>query len=244
MSQGEAPRRPQTAAEGVAGAVRDGVARVAAALEKPRLRGWSHCAMTPLAVLGTVVLVLLARGDPGRQLALLVYGATSVLLFGTSGLYHTGRWSDRTRARLRRLDHANIFIFIAGTYTPISLTILEGSWKWAIFGTAWGIAALGVLVVAPSLHLPRWLVAGLYVAQGWVAVIALPVLSERAGVVTLLLILGAGLLYSLGAVTYATRRPRLSPRWFGYHEVFHLLVVAANGLFFILMCVEIVPYRS
>lgn len=245
MTADDAGRSPRSAADGVADAVRgarDGVSRVAAALERPRLRGWSHLIVTAPAAVGTAILVVLARGDVGRQLGLLVYGLSAVLLFGVSGLYHVGTWSPPVRARLRRWDHANIFLLVAGTYTPITLTLLSGGWKWAIISTAWGIAVAGVVMNVASLDLPRWLTAACYVGQGWVAIVALPVITGSSGLFTLFFMLGAGVLYSLGAVMYATRRPRLSPRWFGYHEVFHLLVIAANGMFFTLMIVEVIPH--
>jgi hemolysin III len=223
-------------------AQRSGAARVAAAVARPRLRGWSHLVMSVPALAGTVMLVLLARGDAGRQLALLVYGLSSVLLFATSGVYHVGTWSPPVRARLRRLDHANIFLLIAGTYTPVTLTLLSGAWKVAIICIVWGLAVAGVAVVVSPVPVPRWLLAACYVGMGWVAIIALPVIAGAAGAGPIALIIAAGILYSTGAVLYATRWPRLSPRWFGYHEVFHLLVIAANALFFTLMVVEVVPH--
>jgi hemolysin III len=217
-------------------------ARPATPTSRPRLRGWSHLAATVPAIVGTAVLVGLAHGETGRQLGLLVYGAASVLLFATSGVYHVGTWSPAVRARLRRLDHANIFILIAGTYTPVTLTLLSGAWKVAIISVVWGLAAAGVGIVVSPLHVPRWLLAACYVAIGWVAIIALPVIAAAAGPGPLLLIIGAGAMYSVGAVCYATRWPRLSPRWFGYHEVFHVLVIAANALFFTLMVVSVIPH--
>ena len=209
---------------------------------RPRLRGWSHLGFVLPAVVATVVLVALARGDAGRQLALLVYGASSVALFTISGLYHVGTWSPAVRARWRRLDHSTIFLLIAGTYTPIMLTVLSGGWKWAIVAVVWGLALAGVALVASPVRVPRLLLAGTYVAMGWVAIIALPVIARSVGATAMALILGAGALYSLGAACYATKRPRLSPRWFSYHEVFHVLVIGANALFYTVMIVEVVPH--
>jgi hemolysin III len=213
-----------------------------AASSRPRLRGWSHLGFAVPAAVATVVLVWLARGDAGRQLALLVYGASSVALFTVSGLYHVGTWSPPVRARWRRLDHSTIFLLIAGTYTPITLTLLGGGWKWAILAVIWGLAIAGTSMVVSPLRVPRALLAATYLSTGWVAVVALPVIARSASVTAMLLMLGAGLLYSMGAVCYATKRPRLSPRWFSYHEVFHLLVIGANALFYTVMVVEVVPH--
>lgn len=229
-----------TDAAAVAGRGR-GVA--AAPTPRPRLRGWSHVAATGPALAGAVVLVALAHGDPGRQVALLVYGAASVLLFATSGLYHVGTWSPPVRARLRRLDHANIFLLIAATYTPLTLTLLTGAWKVSVITIIWTLAVLGVALVMSPVAVPRALRAAAYVATGWVALFALPAFARSGGLATTALIAGAGVLYSIGAVLYGTRWPRLNPRWFGYHEVFHLLVIAANAMFFAVMAVAVVPHE-
>jgi hemolysin III len=215
---------------------------VLAPAARPRLRGWSHLGFVLPAVVATAVLVWLARGDVGRQLALLVYGASSVALFTVSGLYHVGTWSPAVRARWRRLDHSTIFLLIAGTYTPVTLTVLSGGWKWTIVAVVWGLAIAGVVLVTSPLRVPRPLLAGTYLAIGWVAIVALPVMARSVGVTTMALMLGAGAAYSTGAVCYATKRPRLSPRWFSYHEVFHVLVIAANALFYAVMVVEVVPH--
>lgn len=215
---------------------------VLAATARPRLRGWSHIGFVVPAVVATAILVWLARGDAGRQLTLLVYGASSVALFTISGLYHVGTWSPPVRARWRRLDHSTIFLLIAGTYTPITLTVLSDGWKWAIFSVVWGLAIAGVVMVASPLRVPRRVLAGTYVAMGWVAIVALPVIARSVSVTAFALMLAAGAVYSLGATCYATKRPRLSPRWFSYHEVFHILVISANALFYTVMVVEVVPH--
>jgi hemolysin III len=209
---------------------------------RPRLRGWSHLGAVGPALVATAILVWLARGDVGRQLALLVYGASSVALFTVSGLYHVGTWSPRVRARWRRLDHSTIFLLIAGTYTPITLTVLDGAWKWAIFSVVWGLAIAGGAMVASPLRVRRAVLAATYVAIGWVAVVALPVIAQSMSVTAFALMLAAGAAYSLGAACYATQRPRLSPRWFSYHEVFHVLVITANALFYTVMLVAVVPH--
>ncbi len=209
---------------------------------RPRLRGWSHLvAAVPWAV-GTVVLVALASGHPARQAGLALYGAASVWLFGVSGLYHVVTWPPRRRAAWRRLDHANIFILVAATYTPVMLTLTSPAWGISIVATVWVLAAGGIAVSFTPLAVPRGVLAGLYLLLGWVSVVAMPVLAGTVGAGGLALLLGAGLLYSMGAAAYALRRPMLVPGWFGYHELFHALVIAANALFFAFMVVEVVHH--
>lgn len=206
---------------------------------RPHLRGWSHAVATAPAAVGTVILVVLARGHVGRQFALALYGVSSVVLFGVSGLYHVGTWSPRRRALLRRLDHANIFLLVAATYTPVTLSLLNGAWMITIISTVWGLALLGICLVVPTLRVPRGLLAGCYLLQGWVAIAALPVITGVVGGGGLALMLAGGLLYTVGALAYAFKWPNPVPRWFGYHEVFHLFVIAANALFFTFMVAEV-----
>lgn len=207
---------------------------------KPRLRGWSHLVATVPAAVMTMVLILLAHGHVGRQFALLGYGLSSVVLFLTSGIYHTGNWSPQRKAMLRRLDHANIFLLIGGTYTPVVLTLLSGAWMISVIATVWAIGVLGIILVVPSMRLPRPLIAAVYVAMGWVAIVTLPVLTSVVGPGGLTLMLVGGGLYTLGAVAYALRWPTPIPGWFGYHEVFHAFTIAANSLFFTFMVAEVV----
>jgi hemolysin III len=209
---------------------------------RPRLRGWSHLVATVPWAAGTVVLVLLASGHPARQAGLALYGAASVWLFGISGLYHVVTWPPHRRAALRRLDHANIFVLVAATYTPVMLTLTSRAWGISIVSVVWVLAAAGIAVSFTRLSLPRGLLAGLYLLLGWVSVVAMPVVATTVGIGGLMMLVGAGLLYSAGAVSYALRRPTLAPRWFGYHELFHALVIAANAMFFAFMVIEVVHH--
>lgn len=211
------------------------------AAARPRLRGWSHLVATVPALAVTVLLIVLARGGPAVKAALAVYGLASVWLFGVSGVYHVFTWSPRIRARLRRIDHANIFVFVAATYTPICVALLGSAWTASLLGTVWGLALVGIAVVVPSRAFPRWVVAGCYLLQGWVAIVALPVITSVAGGTGLAMILCAGALYTGGAIVYALRRPRLWPTVFGYHEIFHAMVLAANAVFVAFMLARVVP---
>ncbi len=198
---------------------------------KPRLRGVSHQYAFFVAMAAGAGLVVLARGGEAR-VAALVYGLSLAAMFGASALYHRIDWSPRPRAWLRRLDHSMIYVLVAGTYTPFALLVLAPALGWAILGVVWAGALAGVVLSLVWIDAPRWLSAVLYVALGWVAVVVLPQLWDRAGVMAVALLATGGVLYTLGAVVYAWRRPDPSPRVFGYHEVFHVLVIAAAAVQF------------
>jgi hemolysin III len=195
---------------------------------KPHLRGWLHLGMVPLALAASIVLLALAPTTPAR-LAVLAFGVTAVLLFGTSALYHRGRWSRRTTAVLKRWDHANIFLIIAGTYTPFAVLLLPPAQGRMLLWVVWSGAVAGVFFRVFWLGAPRWLYTVVYIALGWVAVFFLGPFWANGGPAVVLLIAAGGLLYTLGAVVYALKRPNPSPRWFGFHEVFHAFTVAAFG---------------
>lgn len=197
-----------------------------AASTVPRMRGVLHMAALPLAVGAGVVLISLAPQGQAR-LAATVYSVTAWALFGVSALYHLGRGSPRRHRVLKRLDHANIHLIIAGTYTPFALLALGGGLQAAIMWCVWGGAVAGVLFNLAWLHAPRWLTTPLYLLLGWAAVFAMPELLRGAGVAAVVLAIVGGALYSLGGVVYATRRPDPVPHVFGFHEVFHALTLGA-----------------
>ncbi|GAB3205031.1 PAQR family membrane homeostasis protein TrhA [Marinactinospora thermotolerans] len=208
---------------------------------KPRLRGWLHLGTAPLALAAGIVLVALAPTGLSR-LASAVYALSSVLLFSTSAIYHVGRWSAKGMAILRRMDHSNIYLIIAGTYTPFVLLVLDGTLRTAMISLIWGAAIAGVLFKVFWLNSPRWLSTALYIAVGWVAVLFVPQLVGGTHPATWILILVGGILYSAGAVVYGLKRPDPAPRWFGFHEVFHSLTIAAYVCHYI--AVSFVVYGS
>jgi hemolysin III len=198
---------------------------------KPRLRGVSHQYAFYVALAAGAALVVLARGGEAR-VAALVYAFSLAAMFGASALYHRIDWSPRPRAWLRRLDHSMIFVLVAGTYTPFALLVLAPVLGWTVLGVVWGGALAGVVISLVWIDAPRWLTAVLYVALGWASVVTMPQLWDRAGAMAVALLATGGLLYTAGAVVYARRRPDPVPRVFGYHEVFHVLVIAAAAVHF------------
>jgi hemolysin III len=212
-------------------------------LPKPLLRGWSHAVAAVVAVAGLVSLVVITRHDPAKLVSMAVYGTGLVLLFAVSATYHIFNWPPRVKDWLRRADHATIFVFIAATYTPLVFNVLDGWWRLGVLITIWICALAGVVGAAPFLRIPRAALAGLYLAMGWIAVVALVPLSAALGWAAALLMALGGLQYSLGAAAYAFRRPRLWPRVFGYHEVFHLAVITASITFYVIVVYYAVPYH-
>lgn len=192
---------------------------------KPIMRGWIHTVATPLSLAASIVLVVLAPTTPTRW-ASAVYLATSLILFGMSSVYHMGSWGKTADGVLRRFDHANIFLLIAGTYTPMAVAMLEPTKRTILLSIVWGGAALGILGRVFWINASRWLYTPLYVILGWVALAYLQDFWAHSVAVVWLLVAG-GLLYTLGAVVYASKWPDPSPRVFGFHEIFHAATVAA-----------------
>jgi hemolysin III len=192
---------------------------------KPRLRGWLHAGAAPLALVAGIVLVSLAPTALGR-LGGAVFLAASVLLFGTSGLYHRGTWRRPWDGILRRLDHANIYVFIAATYTPLALLLLTGASRVLLLSVIWAAALGGMVFRLCWLSAPRWLYTALYLVMGWAAVGWLGAFLAAGGPTVLILILAGGACYTAGAVVYGRRRPNPWPAWFGFHEIFHACTIA------------------
>jgi hemolysin III len=205
--------------------LRDDVADLAAAL-KPRLRGVLHQVAFAVSLVTGTALVALAEGTPARGAAA-VYAVSVALLFGISAAFHRGTWRGRSFHVMQRLDHSMIFILIAGTYTPFAVLLLQGTAQVAVLATVWGGAAVGIALRTALRRPARWLFVGLYLALGWVALGVMPQILREGGAAVLVLLLAGGALYSAGAVVYALRRPDPSPRWFGFHEVFHAFTLAA-----------------
>lgn len=193
---------------------------------KPLLRGWLHLGMAPIMFIAGLVLTAVAPTLETR-LACAVYTLASVLLFGTSAAYHRGNWAEKAHAFFRRADHSNIFVFIAGTYTPLAVALLEGRSRWILLALIWSLAILGVTFRMLWLSAPRWLYTILYVAMGWVGLGWIAELWRAGGPAVVLLIFAGGIIYSFGAVAYGTKWPKLSPKWFGFHEVFHSATILA-----------------
>ncbi|MEZ0447960.1 PAQR family membrane homeostasis protein TrhA [Cellulomonas sp. ICMP 17802] len=208
---------------------------------KPHLRGWIHAGVSPFVLVASIVLVVLSP-TPEAKWSTAVFGVTAVMLFGTSAFYHRGHWSPTTAAVLRRLDHTNIFLIIAGTYTPLAVLLLPATTARVLLIVVWSGALIGLLARIFWLGAPRWVYVPVYVALGWVAVWFFPAFYRAGGTAIVALIAVGGLAYTLGAVVYGTKWPNPSPRWFGFHEIFHALTVVGFTCHYI--AVSIAAYGS
>lgn len=192
---------------------------------RPTWRGWLHAGTTPIAIAAGIVLICLANGTEAKW-ASAVFALTSLLLFGNSALYHRFAWSPKVKRLLKRIDHSNIFLLIAGTYTPLALLGLPRSTGVPLIIVVWSVALLGIAFRVFWVGAPRWLYVLAYLGLGWTAASQFPALF-MANAATLVLFVVGGLLYSLGAVAYALKRPNPFPGRFGFHEVFHTCTVLA-----------------
>jgi hemolysin III len=209
----------------------------------PTLRGVLHAYATWFAAAAAAALVAIAP-DGRARLAAAIYGLGLCGLFATSATYHRWRGEPRFKALLRRLDHSMIFVFIAASSTPVALLVLSGALTWIVLASVWLGALGGVALSLAWIDAPRALTAAAYLAVGWVIVVAAPEVVHGVGTVAALLFLAGGLLYSIGATVYATQRPDPWPRVFGFHEVFHALVVAAALAHFVAMAGWVIPRRG
>lgn len=192
---------------------------------KPTWRGWIHAGVLPIVIAGGIVLVILANGMPAK-ITTAIFFASSLLLFGNSALYHRFNWSPKVKLALKRIDHANIFLLIAGSYTPITWLALPQDKAILLMSLIWGSAVLGIGFRVFWISAPRWLYTPIYVAMGWGA-IAFVVDFMNANAPMMVLILAGGLCYTIGAVVYALKKPNPFPGKFGFHEIFHSLTVLA-----------------
>jgi len=192
---------------------------------KPKLRGWIHAGTAPLALAAGIVLVVITPPVAGRVSAA-VFMATSLLLFATSAVYHRGNWSPRVGGVLRRMDHSNIFLIIAGTYTPLAVLMLDPRAARTLLFLVWGGSVAGLLARVLWMNAPRWFYVPVYVSLGWVAVAYMNQFWQAGGPAIVWLVIAGGVAYTAGAVVYGIKRPNPSPRWFGFHEIFHLCTVA------------------
>ena len=191
----------------------------------PKLRGWFHLGATPAVIIASLVLFILSKNS--FKFAVALYSITAILLFSVSAIYHRVPWSPEKKKIWRRFDHANINLLIAGSYTPFAVTLLHGRYRTILLSVIWVGALIGVAVRVFWVGAPRWLYVANYLLLGWFAVAYLPQMYKEGGLWILLPIIFGGLLYSIGAIFYALKRPGRNARYFGFHELFHIFVLAA-----------------
>ncbi len=211
-------------------------------LKKPLLRGWFHAIAAVGAMIVTVALCWMSREDFPRMISMLIFGMSMIELYTVSAVYHIGNWSPRQRSVLRTLDHANIFILIAGTYTPLCYNILSGWVRIAILLLIWLLAVLGVCFSFFTLNISRRVLASLYAGMGWVALLAVPFFITKLPWTALATLALGGVLYTIGAVIYARKKPDPFPKILGFHEIFHLFVIAGSVAFIACIWIWALPF--
>jgi hemolysin III len=209
-------------------------------IRRPLLRGWFHLAAAPVAALGTIVLWRSTAASSSRVTAA-IFGACLVGLYIASSLYHVPSWSERARSILGRIDAAMIVLTIVGTFTPIAYHQLDGTWRTTSLTIAWLVAVVAIGIIASPVTVPRWLHGVSALAIGWLAVVPFTQIAGALPTAGSGLIMLGGLLYTLGALAYITRWPDPLPRWFGYHEIFHLFVIAASAVHWVAIWQYVLP---
>lgn len=209
---------------------------------KPLMRGWSHALAAAASIVLTVILCVLSRHDIPRMISMLIFGLSMIELYTVSAVYHIVTWSPAKRRVLRAIDHANIFVLIAGTYTPLCFNILTGWLRVTILIVIWALALVGIVTSIFTLKLPRWATAALYVGMGWVVILAIPAFLAVLPWISVAILFLGGVLYTIGAVIYARKKPDPFPTIWGYHEVFHLFVILGSAAFVTCVWVWALPF--
>lgn len=217
------------------------VLREAVDTVKPKLRGWLHAAMAPLAFFSFLVLLVLSESMVVRAGAA-VFMFSAVMLFGVSAVYHTGRWGERAKMIWKRFDHANIFLLIAGSYTPFTLLLLTPAHAAIMLSLVWGGALLGIAFRIFWVGAPRWVYVPLYILLGWAALLFAHEFFVNAPTAVMVLMVVGGVLYTIGALVYGFRKPDPWPTWYGFHEVFHTLTIAAFVVHYV--GISLLAYRD
>jgi hemolysin III len=214
--------------------------RFVQSLREP-VNGLSHLGAAVGALVGMIGLIVIGHSSVGKQLSLIVYGTTLVLLFSASATYHLVRGSPRVLGALRKLDHAAIFLLIAGSYTPFCYNMFSGFWKWGLLAVVWSLALLGVLLKMFFMRVPRWLNTSIYVLLGWLAIFGIREMLAKLPVGALVWLCIGGILYTLGAVIYAAKIFNFAPGKFGFHEVWHLFVILGAAAHFVAIAFYVAP---
>lgn len=208
---------------------------------KPRLRGVLHQRAFAVSLVTGALLVAAATKNVKSVVAAAVFATSVSALLGVSALYHRGDWTQSVRKKLRRLDHSMIFMLIAGTYTPFALLVLNGDFAVILLAAVWGCAIAGSIMELALAEASKWIMASVCIGLGWVSVVAMPDIARGIGMAGTVLLAAGGVAYTAGAVIYAMQRPNLVPNVFGYHELFHALVVVAIALQYSVIAFFVLP---
>lgn len=210
---------------------------------KEPVNTWTHFVTFIAAIVGLVFLIALTRENMTKLVTMTIYGVSIIVLYGASSLYHWIKTTPRKEYILRKIDHVAIYVFIAGSYTPVFYYGLEGSWRWTMLSAVWVLAFVGIAIKLAFVQTPRLISTAFYVTLGWIAVVPFVQLVDNLPLGAIVLMMAGGIAYTIGAVIYATKSFDFYPNRFGFHEIFHLFVMAGSILHFIMMVAFIVPLR-
>ncbi len=208
------------------------------------VNGLTHFFAAIVAAIGLVILIIIAWKNVIKEISLSIYGVSLILLFTASAIYHLVKAKPKVIENLRKLDHSAIYLLIAGTYTPICLIMFSGFWKWGLLTIIWSLAIIGIIVKLLIVKAPRWLTAGVYILMGWLCLTAIGEMLRVLPVGALVWLVIGGVVYTLGAIVYITKKLDFFPGKFGFHEVWHIFVILAALAHFIAIAVYIAPYGS
>ena len=205
------------------------------------VNGLTHLISAGASLIGLIVLLIIGWGQPGKMISLMIYGVSLILLFLASGIYHSVTAKPSAMLKLRKFDHSAIYLLIAGTYTPICFNMLDGFWKWGMLGIVWGLALVGIGVKIFFIKAPRWVTAGVYIIMGWLCIFGIQEILRALPVGAILWLAAGGIIFTLGAVVYITKRMDFLPGLFGFHEVWHIFVILGALAHFIMIAAYIAP---
>lgn len=220
-------------------------------MEMPRLtlgkmtnpvRGLMNAGAAAASLVALVVLVVMTADDRPRMISMTVYALSLLALYTTSSLYHSIPWRQRWKQRMQRLDHSMIFVLVAGSFTPLAFNVLDGAWRTSVLAIVWSVAVVGIVQKIVWPRVKPWFSITLQTTLGWFAIVPFLEFVRRLSGGAIALIAAGGVLYTVGMILFTLRRPRLAPRVFSYHEVFHVLVITASVLHFLAVLIYVVPY--
>ena len=211
---------------------------------KEPVNTWTHFISFVAAIVGLVFLIIVCKNNISKLVTMTIYGLSMILLYGASSIYHWVQTTPKKELLLKKIDHIAIYFLIAGSYTPVFYYGLEGAWRWAMLISVWSLAMLGMTLKIWFIHAPRYVSAGFYVSLGWIALVPFLQLIKHLPLGAIILMAVGGVIYTMGAVIYATKIFDFFPKRFGFHEIFHLFIAAGSIVHFIMILIYIVPMKG
>jgi channel protein, hemolysin III family len=211
---------------------------------KEPVNTWTHFIPFICAIVGLVFLIILSKKDVSKLITMTIYGFSIIALYGASSVYHWVRTTPQKELILKKIDHIAIYFLIAGSYTPVFYYGLEGAWRWAMLSAVWVLAIVGMVLKIWFIHAPRYVSSAFYVSLGWIALVPFLQLVKHLEIGAIILMAVGGVVYTIGAIIYATKIFDFFPKRFGFHEIFHLFIAAGTVVHFIMMLIYIVPMKG